>query len=82
MIIAYMMVDYILPIFYGEEFSHSVLPFKILLFGILANCVVKIFARYIYALGAVKYNVYAMLGGANNNCYIGFAFDTKIWNNR
>lgn len=50
---------YVIPLVYGSRFAGSVLPFVILLPGILASCATKVFALYVYVTGNIKYNLVA-----------------------
>jgi O-antigen/teichoic acid export membrane protein len=50
---------YIIPRLYGEAFTLSVVPFRILLFGIVAGSFTKIFAVYMAAKGRILHNLMA-----------------------
>lgn len=63
MIVALVVSDFFLPFLYGNEFIKSVLPFKILLAGILFSSITKIFATYIYAQNKIQYNLIATIAG-------------------
>lgn len=61
-LIAYLLAPYIFPL-YGHEFTESVLPFRIILPGILMSCVTKIFATFIYTQNKIHYNLFTTIVG-------------------
>jgi O-antigen/teichoic acid export membrane protein len=48
-IIAFFVSDFIIPFVYGEEFTLTVIPFKIIIPGILFSCNTQLFATLIVA---------------------------------
>jgi len=50
---------YVIPRLYGEAFALAVVPFRILLFGIVAGSFTKIFSVYIIAKGRISHNLLA-----------------------
>lgn len=63
MIVAFAVSDFLLPFIYGEEFGKSVLPFRIMLSGVLFSCITKVFAAYIYSQNKIQYNLIATIAG-------------------
>ncbi|MBN8696779.1 MAG: polysaccharide biosynthesis C-terminal domain-containing protein [Bacteroidetes bacterium] len=57
-LIAFSICGFIFPL-YGQEFEHSVIPFRILSLSIIMSCITKIFAVYIYANNKIVYNLIA-----------------------
>lgn len=53
----------IIPFVYGAEFNASILPFRLLLIGIVFSCHTKMLATYVIARGANKYTVLASSAG-------------------
>ncbi len=56
MLVFFVLADVIFPI-YGADFSQSVLPFRIMAFGIIMSCITKVFATYIYVKNKLQYNL-------------------------
>ena len=54
---------FLIPILYGIEFNDSVLPFEILIFGILFSCQTKIIAGFLFADNKVTLNLWATIFG-------------------
>ncbi len=52
----FVFAGYIFPI-YGADFSRSVVPFRIMAFGIVMSCITKVFATYIYVKNKLHYNL-------------------------
>ena len=50
------LAGFIFPI-YGADFSQSVVPFRIMAFGIVMSCITKVFATYIYVKNKLQYNL-------------------------
>jgi len=63
MIIAAALAPVLFPLVYGEEFAGSVLPFFVLLPGILFSCINKLFSIYIFSQEKVKYNFLSTVAG-------------------
>lgn len=61
-LVFFFIAPFFFPI-YGADFIRSVIPFQILIFGILMSCVSKIFAVYIYSHNKIHYNLYATIIG-------------------
>jgi O-antigen/teichoic acid export membrane protein len=62
LLIACLFAGYIFPI-YGSQFSNSVLPFRIISFGILMASVSKVLAVYFVANNKIIYNLIASITG-------------------
>jgi O-antigen/teichoic acid export membrane protein len=62
--------DLIIPMVYGADFFRAVLPFKLLLAGILFSCMSKVMSLYPYVMGKVRYNLIATA--------VGFAFTVTL----
>jgi O-antigen/teichoic acid export membrane protein len=62
----------LIPILYGEDFSGSVVPFEILICGIVFACQTKIFASFILSDNKVKINLMATIVGFILACVFNF----------
>ena len=62
-LVAFLFASILIPVVYGEDFAESVLPFQILLPGILLSCGSKIFAVVAISEDKIKYNLYATAVG-------------------
>lgn len=59
-VVGYLTVDYLLPILYGKEFFPAILPFKILLPGLVLSTIYKIFVPINVAHEKISYNLIAV----------------------
>ena len=57
------LVDFMLPLVYGEEFRRSIAPFLWLLPGIVAFSTVHVLASYIAGIGKPRINLFIALAG-------------------
>lgn len=62
-IILYYISSFVIPFLYGDEFQHSVLPFQLLLIGILFNGWGILFSAYNYGTSKPNLNLYANMVG-------------------
>lgn len=62
-LIAYSVSSFIIPIMYGDTFEKAIIPFKILLPGILFSCITQLFSILIVSINKNIYNITA--------CFIG-----------
>lgn len=59
-----LLAPFLFPLLYGPDFAQSVTAFYLLLPGIVATCMTKIFSTYIYSTGKVQYNLISTVAGA------------------
>lgn len=65
-LIAFIISPFIIPFMYGIEFTNTVLPFQILLPGILFSCITQLFSIYIVSINKNIFNIIA--------CSVGLIF--------
>ncbi len=62
-LVAFLLSSWIIPFMYGSEFSGSILPFQILLPGILFSCITQLFSIFLVASNKNIYNILACSAG-------------------
>lgn len=65
-LIAFSLSAFIIPFMYGQEFSNTVLPFNLILPGMLFSCITQLFSIYIVSINRNIYNIIA--------CSVGLIF--------
>jgi O-antigen/teichoic acid export membrane protein len=68
--IAFILSGLVIPIMYGKEFIQSILPFQVLLIGILFSCSTQLFSIFILSMEKNIYNIIA--------CSIGLVFTVVL----
>lgn len=63
---AFILSSFIIPFMYGQEFTYTVLPFQLILPGMLFSCITQLFSIYIVSINRNIYNITA--------CSIGLIF--------
>jgi O-antigen/teichoic acid export membrane protein len=58
-LIAFFVSDFIIPLVYGDEFTPSIIPFKIIIPGVLFSCCTQLFATLIVACKRNLLNIIA-----------------------
>lgn len=61
--IACLVAGFIIPFMYGTQFSHTILPFRIILPGILFSCITQLFSIFIVSINRNMYNIIACSAG-------------------
>jgi len=62
-VLIFLLCDTLVPLVYGEEFSPSTLPLKILLIGIVFSSLTKPFASYLASNNMIRHNLIATIFG-------------------
>ena len=56
---AYMLSSFIIPFMYGNEFENTVIPFQIILPGMLFSCITQLFSIFIVSANRNIFNIIA-----------------------
>jgi O-antigen/teichoic acid export membrane protein len=65
-LIGYVLAPIIIPMLYGKDFYNSIVPFQIILPGILFSCITQILSQFLISINKNKFNIIA--------CSIGLVF--------
>lgn len=71
-VFSFLIANWIIPLFYGEDFRSAALLFQILLPGIIFSTVSRLFAVYIASCNKQVYNLYATILGFIVNFVINY----------